>query len=36
MARRIAEALQALGYGIWRDEDLPSHRAWQLSASGPA
>jgi len=23
MAPRIAEGLQALGYCIWRDEDLP-------------
>jgi TolB-like protein len=25
-ARRVAEALRALGYAVWRDEDLPAHR----------
>ncbi|HEY5071243.1 MAG TPA: TIR domain-containing protein [Caulobacteraceae bacterium] len=25
-AQRIAEALQALGCGVWRDDDLPAHR----------
>jgi len=25
-AHRIAEALRALGHGVWRDEDLPAHR----------
>ncbi len=24
----IAEALRALGYGVWRDDDLPAHRAY--------
>jgi adenylate cyclase len=38
-ARRIAEALRALGYGVWRDDELPTHRAYadvileRLSAS---
>jgi len=27
-ARRIAETLRALGYGIWRDDALPAHRAY--------
>jgi adenylate cyclase len=27
-ARRIEEALQALGYGVWRDDQLPAHRAY--------
>jgi adenylate cyclase len=27
-ARRIAEALRALGYGVWRDDELPAHRAY--------
>jgi adenylate cyclase len=27
-AERIAEALQALGYGVWRDDALPAHRAY--------
>src|SRR5215472_3162141 len=25
-ARRIAEALRAIGYGVWRDDELPAHR----------
>ena len=25
-ARQIAEALRGLGYGVWRDDDLPAHR----------
>jgi adenylate cyclase len=25
-AQAIAEALQALGYGVWRDDELPAHR----------
>src|SRR5438132_13833485 len=25
-AKRIAEALRALGYGVWRDDELPAHR----------
>ena len=25
-ARKIAEALRALGYGVWRDDELPAHR----------
>src|SRR2546425_7110560 len=24
--QQIAEALQALGYGVWRDDELPAHR----------
>ncbi len=27
-ARAIAEALRALGYGVWRDDELPAHRAY--------
>jgi len=27
-AQQIAEALRALGYGIWRDDELPAHRAY--------
>jgi adenylate cyclase len=27
-ARQIAEALQALGYAVWRDDELPAHRAY--------
>ncbi|HEY2708444.1 MAG TPA: TIR domain-containing protein [Caulobacteraceae bacterium] len=27
-AGRIAEALRALGYGVWRDDELPAHRAY--------
>jgi adenylate cyclase len=27
-ARRIAEALCALGYGVWRDDELPAHRSY--------
>src|SRR6476659_2655794 len=27
-AARIAEVLQALGYSVWWDEDLPAHRAY--------
>ena len=27
-AQRIAQALRALGYGVWYDEDLPAHRAF--------
>ncbi len=27
-ARRIAEALRAAGYGVWRDDELPAHRAY--------
>src|SRR5215831_1578895 len=25
-ARQIAEALRAVGYGVWRDDELPAHR----------
>ena len=25
MAKRVAEALEALGYGVWRDDQLPAH-----------
>ena len=24
----VAEALRALGYGVWRDDELPAHRAY--------
>ena len=27
-ARQIAEALRALGYGVWRDDELPAHRSY--------
>jgi len=27
-AARLAEALRALGYGVWSDDDLPAHRAY--------
>jgi len=27
-ARQIAEALRGLGYGVWRDDELPAHRAY--------
>ncbi|HEY2481503.1 MAG TPA: TIR domain-containing protein [Caulobacteraceae bacterium] len=27
-ARQIGEALSALGYGVWRDDELPAHRAY--------
>jgi len=27
-ARRIADALRALGYDVWRDDELPAHRAF--------
>ena len=27
-ARRIAEALRALGYGVWRDDEIPDHRVF--------
>jgi len=27
-AQRIAEALRALGYRVWRDDELPAHRAY--------
>jgi adenylate cyclase len=27
-ARRVADALHALGYKVWRDDELPAHRAY--------
>lgn len=27
-ARRVAEALQRCGYGVWRDDQLPAHRSY--------
>ena len=27
-AQAIAESLRALGYGVWRDGELPAHRAY--------
>ena len=27
-ARQVADALRALGYGVWRDDELPAHRAY--------
>ncbi len=27
-AQQVAEALRGLGYGVWRDDELPAHRAY--------
>jgi adenylate cyclase len=27
-AQAVAEALRAQGYGVWRDDELPAHRAY--------
>jgi adenylate cyclase len=27
-ARRVADALRALGYEVWRDDEIPAHRAY--------
>ena len=27
-AKRIGEGLRALGYGVWRDDEIPAHRAY--------
>src|SRR3954468_5932929 len=27
-AKRVADALLALGYSVWRDDELPAHRAY--------
>ena len=27
-AQRVAEALRALGYGVWRDDEIPAHQAY--------
>ena len=27
-AHQVAEALRALGYGVWRDDELPPHRSY--------
>jgi adenylate cyclase len=27
-AQQVAEALRGLGYGVWRDDDLPAHRGY--------
>src|SRR5258708_7528969 len=27
-AKQIAEALRGLGYGVWRDDELPAHRSY--------
>lgn len=27
-AQQVAQALRALGYGVWRDDELPAHRAY--------
>src|SRR5438445_12624969 len=27
-AERVADALRALGYNVWRDDELPAHRAY--------
>ena len=28
-AQAVAEALRALGYSVWRDDELPAHRAYR-------
>ena len=28
LARKAAEALRAAGYAVWRDDELPAHRAY--------
>jgi adenylate cyclase len=28
LAGRVAEGLRALGYGVWRDDELPAHRSY--------
>src|SRR3569833_2301468 len=27
-AKQVADALRALGYSVWRDDELPAHRAY--------
>ena len=27
-AQQIADGLRALGYGVWRDDELPAHRSY--------
>src|SRR5215472_6370325 len=27
-ARKIGDALRRLGYGVWRDDELPAHRSY--------
>src|SRR5216684_8608226 len=27
-AQQVAEGLRALGYGVWRDDEIPAHRAY--------
>jgi adenylate cyclase len=27
-AKQIADALRSLGYAVWRDDELPAHRAY--------
>ncbi len=27
-AHKVAKALRALGYGVWRDDELPAHRSF--------
>jgi adenylate cyclase len=27
-AQRVADALRSLGYGVWRDDEIPAHRAY--------
>ena len=27
-ATQIADALRVLGYGVWRDDELPAHRSF--------
>ena len=28
-ARRVAETLQAMGYGVWTDDEIPAHRSFR-------
>src|SRR5882757_9823884 len=27
-AQQVAQALRALGYGVWRDDEIPAHRSY--------
>ena len=31
-AERVAEALRGHGYEVWRDDELPAHRAYPRSS----
>jgi adenylate cyclase len=35
-AIRVAEALRGLGYAVWRDDEIPAHRAFGLEHSHSA